>query len=267
MHQTICQKCGAANHADAIVCLRCGVKLAHPEWSVGARMKKSGLFRSLVSAPGRLLKWTFKKIITIVLAALFLTVFCCGLLYFLLFVPLSWEQAPMPQPVSSENKDFKRQLQIMKQTGGTLSAEPLLIRQLGNALIFDPSPGAIRKKNAPPPRTPDINKGYFSFIKLPHDQFSMILFQKFDNKLPFRLQAVFIARREKNGLLELEKCRLGNLPVPAFVLRMAAEKMLTQWNPDQQFLAVFDRITKGEMQLQSNGQENKITMQIQAAKR
>jgi hypothetical protein len=95
----------------------------------------------------------------------------------------------------------------------------------------------------------------------------MILFQKFDNKLPFRLQAVFIARREKNGKLELEKCRLGNLPVPASILRKAAEKMLTRWNPDQQFLSVFDRITQGEMQLLTSGKEDTITLQIRAAKR
>lgn len=267
MHHTICQKCGTSNPANAIVCLKCGTKLAHRERSIGARMKNSGLVQSIVSSPGRLIKWTFKKIKAILVALFFLLVLGGGFLYFLLFVPLSWEDYPMPQPIQKDDKDFVNSLHIMRKNGGIFSADPLLIRQLGNTLIFAPDYGTFRRKNDQFQRTPDRNRGYFSFIKLPHDQFGMILFQKINGKLPFRMQVVFTARREKNGLLELEKCRLGNLPVPASILRIAAEKMLNQWNPDQQFLAAFDRIAKGEMELQAKGKEDKIVLQVQAAER
>ncbi|MBR4956587.1 MAG: zinc ribbon domain-containing protein [Lentisphaeria bacterium] len=267
MHQTICQECGASNQANAIVCSKCGTKLAHRERSVGARMVKSGLLRSIVSAPGRLLKWTFKKLKAVLIALFFLAILGGGFLYFLLFVPLSWEDYPMPQPIQKDDKEIVNLMHIMRKNGGIFQADPLLIRQLGNMLIFNPDYGTYRRKNTDDQRTPDRDNGYFSFIKLPHDQFGMVLFQKINGKLPFRVQAVFIAKREKNGLLELDQCRIGNLPVPTSILRMVAKKMLTQWNPDQQFLAAFDRISKGEMELQVNGKEDKIVLLVKAAGR
>lgn len=267
MHQTICQRCGASNQANAIVCSKCGTRLAHRERSVGARMVKSGLLRSIVSAPGRLIKWAFKKIKTTLLALFLLLVLGGGFLYFLLFVPLSWEDYPMPQPVQNDDKNMANLMHVMRKNGGIFPADAQLIRQLGNMLIFNPDYGTYRRKSTDKQRTPDRDNGYFSFQKLPNDQFGMVLFQKIDGKLPFRLQVVFTARREKNGLLELDKCRIGNLPVPASILRMAARKTLTQWNPNQQFLAAFDRITKGEMELLVHGKEDKIVLLVQAAGR
>lgn len=266
MHQTICQKCGTVNHGNAIVCTECGVKLAHPERKAAARLKNSHLVQSLLAAPGNLLRWIFKKIKLIVITLLFLLIGGGGLLYFFLFVPLSWQDYPMPQPIPADDTEFKGRLQLLCKNGGIFAADPLTIRQLGNTLIFNPSFGQYRwGKKAAQVREADRNNGYFSFIKMPHDQFGMILYQKIDQKLPFRLMVVFTARRSKNGLLELESCRIGNLPVPAFILRKAAEKMLNNWNPDQQFMAAFDRIQKGEMELQLNGKEEKITLTVSRA--
>ena len=266
MRQTICQKCGTVNHGNAIVCTECGVKLAHSERKAVARMKNSMFVQTIASAPGRLMKWIFKKIKLVVMTLLVLLIGGGGLLYFFLFVPLSWQDYPMPQPVPADDTEFKVRLQLLRKNGGIFAADPLTIRQLGNMLIFNPAFGQYRAgKNKDALREPDRNNGYFSFIKMPHDQFGMILYQKINQKLPFRLMVVFTARRGQNGLLELESCRIGNLPVPAFILRMAAEIMLNNWNPDQQFMAAFDRIQKGEMELQLNGKEEKITLTVSRA--
>lgn len=263
MHQTICQKCGESNRLEAVVCAKCGVKLAHSEQKIGARLKRSGLMQSIVSSPWRLTKWLFRKAKIVIVTLLFLLIIGGGGLYFFLFVPMSWGDYPMPQPVG-EDKTIVNSLQILRQSGGIFAATPQQLRQLGNLLIFDPyyRTRLSRPQKETEARQPDRDRGYFSFSKLPHDQFGMVLYQKIFGKLPFRLAVVFTARREQKGLLELEYCRIGNLPVPASLLRMVAEQMLDSWNPDQQFLAAFDRIVKGEMELQVRGREDKITLQV-----
>lgn len=266
MYQTICQKCGAANHAQAIVCARCGVKLVHPELKPGAFMKRSGFVQSIVSAPGRFFKWMFRKVRTAV-SMLFLLLLILGIgLYFFLFVPLSWGDYPMPA-AEANYQALMQPLQCLRLSGGIFEADSAAIRDLGNVLIFNPDLGKRRFRQAPESlRRPDPVKGYFSFKKLPNDQFGMILYQRLYGKIPFCVMAVFTARRQQNGLLELTSCRIGNLPVPAKILRRAAEKILMQWNPDQQFLEAFDRILKAEMELRLDGNEEKITVVVQSGR-
>ena len=172
----------------------------------------------------------------------------------------------MPQPLSDEKLEFINDLQILRKTGGIFVADPMTVRQLGNTLIFEPDWGNRRRRRNDDfaVRYPDRVKGYFSFVKMPHDQFGLVLFQKIQGKLPFRVMAVFGARREQNGLLELDYCRIGNLPVSAGILRMVAEWMLTSWNPDQKFLSALDRIAKAEMELRVGGKEEKISVMVAA---
>lgn len=268
MHQTICQKCGKANLATAIVCVNCGTKLAHAERKLGARLKRSALIQSLVSAPGNFLKWLWHKFKVTAYVLFFTVVLGGGGLYFFLFVPLSWGEYPLPPPVQDEKKEFLKDLQKLRNTGGFFAADPKTMRQLGNTLIFDPDFGIRRpgKRGREPvvTRQPDMVHGYFSFVKMPHDRFGLVLFQKIHGKLPFRIMAVFEVRRELNGLLELEYCRIGNLPVSAGILRKVAERMVTAWNPDQKFFSALDRIGKAEMELRHDGRDDKISLYIAA---
>ena len=85
MYETICQKCGASNRTDAVVCIRCGTRLEHPERKAGARLAASGIPQMFLMAPVRLAVWAAKKIKILVLTLAFLIVFGGGLLFFLLW--------------------------------------------------------------------------------------------------------------------------------------------------------------------------------------
>ena len=258
MHQTNCQKCGTANRTDAIVCTECGTKLDHRERSTFSRIRKSQLGQSVTEAPGRLFKWTFRRITTLLITVFFTAGIGIGCLYFLLFLPLTWDQYPKSSAIYPDDPEVRQQIYVLCSAGGMFSAGVENLRTLGQIMIFNPTgetPLPEKKK------TKDDEK-YFSIVKLPHDRFGLVLYQKYYGVLPFRLMAVFAAKREKNGQLQLDSCRMGNLPVSPGILRQAAERMLADWNPNQQFLKAFDRIYRGEMDLNHKGGDDKIRLYI-----
>jgi len=265
MHETICQKCGASNRTDAVVCIRCGTRLAHPERSVGARLISSGIPQMFLMAPVRLAAWAAKKIKILVLTLAFLIFFGGGLLFFLLFVPFSWPDYPMPQPVQDDHQ-VKNDLAVLLGRGGTVRGTPGELRTLGNLLIFDPDHGRVRLpvpgQKAAPRREPDREKGYFSALQEGDNHFVFVLYMKWRGKLPLRLALEYEAVRDKNGVLELQSCKVGNLFVPRSLLRKAAEKMLAEWNPHQQLLTSFDRLEKGNMELRSNVREETLVLTV-----
>ena len=270
MYHTICQKCGASNREDAVVCIQCGTKLAHPERRAWARLRASGVPQMFLMAPVRFGKWLFIKAKTLVLALLFLLVLGGLLLFFLLFVPFSWPDYPMPQPVPENDAELKNQLMVLREKGGTIACDPERMRQLGNILIFGPARGKPRpgaKKGEAAPAAPDRNKGYFSALKEGDNHFIFVLYMRLYDKLPMRLAAKFEAARDQEGKLLLESCRVGNLPVSCPLLRRAAEKMLASWNPGQRFLTVIDRIEQGNMVLRSGAREDTLTLKVRPAPR
>ena len=268
MYETICQKCGASNRVDAVVCLRCGTKLAHPERSAGARLRASGLPQMFLMAPVRFAVWAGKKIKTLLVTLTLLLVVGGLLMFFLLFVPFSWPDYPMPQPVSEEDNAVRSNMAVLLGRGGTIRGTSGDLRVLGNLLIFDPGYGKkkiFRNKEETAAGGPDRSKGYFSAIKEGDNHFIFVLYMKWRDKLPLRLALEFEAERDKEGILELQSCKVGNLFVPRSLFRKAAEKMLAEWNPKQQLLAAFDRLEKGSMELRSNTREETLILTVRPA--
>lgn len=266
MYETICQKCGASNRTDAVVCSQCGTRLEHRERRVGARLAASGVPRMILTAPVRFAAWLGKKGWFLLKVLFFLLVIGGSLLFFLLFVPLSWPDYPMPQPERDARKT-QRDLAVLSGVGGAVRCNTGELRTLGNLLIFEPERGGRMMlgrrtgKNAVK-RTADREKGYFSAIKEGDNRFIFALYMRWRGKLPMRLALEYEALRDKDGVLVLQSCKFGNLFVPRTLFRRAAEKMLGEWNPRQRLLTVFDRLEKGCMELRSNSREETLVLTV-----
>lgn len=271
MYHVICQKCGASNREDAVVCIQCGTRLEHPERRMGARIWASGVPQMFLAAPVRLTKWILKKLKTLVVVAVSALVLGVVVLFFGLFAPFSWPDYPMPQPENDDDTELKNQMFILREKGGSFRADPSRMRQLGNLLIFNPDFGKrkplLLKKDAASRPAPDREKGYFSAYKEGDNHFIFALYMKLHGKLPMRLVAEFEAARDQEGKLLLHGCRVGNLPVPYPLLSMAVAKMLGSWHAGQQFVSVCDRLEQAKMDLRSGTREDTLTVTVRPASR
>lgn len=282
-HQAICQKCGAANPGNAVVCTQCGVKLDHRERRLFNRMKADGTFARIAAWPGKMLRKIFRNVkVAVTVIGIFLIIIVTMLLM-MLFLPIGWpeyQRCETPRN-EEEQKRFAHAIgTVVSPLPGEVYMDPYFASMLANHLIYKSGDlrESLRKKRAYqlPPAVASQSKssgneklddahealmremqsGYCAVTFGNDNQFVMVFTGKFRGKMPWRILMKFEGIRAEDGRLSLRGFQIGNMPVPRSLAEGLAVKLMKNCAAGELLSFALNRIEGGTMRVSGNGQTN-----------
>lgn len=210
-----CQKCGAANKEDAIVCRQCGTKLDHREFARALSSMTGAMSRNLVRKPVKKIKKTGKLLWHLFIFLLVLLGFAAAAAAVSLFDKPMWPDYPEKVELSDDERKEIGKIYAESQKNSENYLNILEIGRLGNYLLYDEK-GERAVLHAGEGRwySALADGGTVNFnARRKGDTFEFVFYGRLKHDIPYRLRFVFDAVRSDDGKLKLYHVTLGSLPL------------------------------------------------------